>query len=129
MGYKGILVGFEIFPDAVPAPKGKKQSAQRPMLKLSTFQSIERDFAFVVDEAIPAAKIVQSAKTADKKLISDVAVFDVYQGDTLDSDKKSVAIVVTLQPTTDTLSDEQIQAVSDKIIASVSKNTGATLRG
>lgn len=129
MGYKGIVVGFEIFPDALPKPKGKKQSAQRPLLQVSSLQAVERDFAFVVDDAIPAAKIVQSAKTADKKLITDVAVFDVYQGENLEAGKKSVAVVVTLQPTTDTLSDEQIQAISAKIIAGVEKNTGATLRG
>jgi len=129
MGYKGIAVGFEIFLDAIPAPKAKKSGALRPVLELSQFQAVERDFAFVVDSDVPAAKIIQSAKTADKKLISDVAVFDLYQGDNMEAGKKSVAINITLQPTTDTLTDEQIQAVSDKVVASVAKNTGGELRG
>lgn len=129
MGYKGIAVGFEIYLDAIPATKSKKTGALRPVLELSAFQSVERDFAFVVDSDVPAAKIIQSAKTADKKLISDVAVFDVYEGENVEAGKKSVAISITLQPTTDTLTDEQIQTVSDNVVASVAKNTGGELRG
>ncbi len=129
MGYKGIAVGFEIYLDAIPTPKAKKTGALRPVLTLSAFQPVDRDFAFVVDSDVPAAKILQSAKTADKKLISDVSVFDLYEGDNMEAGKKSVAINVTLQPTSDTLTDEDIQAVSDKIVASVAKNTGGELRG
>jgi phenylalanyl-tRNA synthetase beta chain len=128
MGYKGIAVGFEIYLDNIPATKAKKTGALRPLLVLSQLQSVERDFAFVVDSDVAAAKIIQSAKTADKKLISDASIFDVYEGDNMEAGKKSVAITVTLQPTTDTLTDEDIQTVSDKIIASVAKNTGGELR-
>ncbi|NVK19722.1 MAG: phenylalanine--tRNA ligase subunit beta [Methylocystaceae bacterium] len=128
MGYKGIAVGFEIYIDNIPAPKAKKTGALRPLLVLSQFQSVERDFAFVVDSDVPAAKIIQSAKTADKKLITDAAVFDVYEGDNMEEGKKSVAITITLQPTKDTLTDDEIQAVSDKVVASVAKNTGGELR-
>lgn len=129
MGYKGIAVGFELFLDAIPAPKKKKTGALRPLLKLSAFQSVDRDFAFVVDQDIPASKIIQSAKTADKKLISAVSVFDVYEGENMETGKKSVAINVTLQPLSETLTDEAIQAICDKVVASVSKNTGGELRG
>lgn len=129
MGYKGIAVGFEVYLDNIPAAKGKKNGAQRPLLVLSAFQPLERDFAFLVDADVPAAKIIQSAKTADKKLISDAVVFDVYEGENVGEGKKSVAINVTLQPTTETLTDEIIQAVSEKVVASVAKNTGAELRG
>jgi phenylalanyl-tRNA synthetase beta chain len=129
MGYKGIAVGFEVYLDAIPAAKAKKTGALRPLLVLSQFQSVERDFAFVVDSDVPAAKILQSAKTADKKLISDAAVFDVYEGGNMEDGKKSVAITITLQPTEDTLTDEQIQDISDKIVANVAKNTGGELRG
>jgi len=129
MGYKGVAVGFELFLGAVPAPKAKKSGALRPLLKLSPLQSVDRDFAFVVDTDVAASKIIQSAKTADKKLISGVTVFDVYEGDNMEAGKKSVAINVTLQPTAETLTDEAIQVIADKIVASVEKNTGGELRG
>ncbi|MDV7338258.1 phenylalanine--tRNA ligase subunit beta [Terasakiella sp. A23] len=129
MGYKGIAVGFEVYLGNIPAGKAKKTGALRPLLVLSQFQPVERDFAFVVDSDIPAAKIIQSAKTADKKLITAASVFDVYEGENMEAGKKSVAINITLQPTTETLTDEQIQAVSDKVVASVAKNTGGELRG
>lgn len=128
MGYKGVAVGFELFLDAIPAPKAKKSGALRPLLKLSAFQSVDRDFAFVVDADVAASKIIQSAKTADKKLISGVTIFDVYEGENMEEGKKSIAINVTLQPTTETLTDEVIQAICDKIVTSVAKNTGGVLR-
>ncbi len=129
MGYKGVAVGFELYLDAIPAPKKKKTGALRPLLVLNPFQPVERDFAFVVDSDLPAAKLIQSAKTADKKLISDVSIFDVYEGENVGEGKKSIALNVTLQPTNETLTDEQIQQVSDKVVVSVEKNTGGELRG
>lgn len=128
MGFKGIAVGFEIFLENIPAPKASKSGALRPVLELSPYQQVERDLAFVVDQDVAVAKIVQSAKTADKKLISDVIVFDVYEGDNVADGKKSIAVSLTLAPTQDTLTDEAIQAVCDKVVANVEKNTGGTLR-
>ncbi len=127
MKVKGPVVGFEVFLDTVPQPK-KKGGTAKPLLQLSPFQSVERDFAFVVDAGIDADKIVRSAKGADKTLIKDASVFDVYQGAGVGEGKKSVAITVTLQPTDRTLTEDDIEAIGQKIIAAVIKATGGALR-
>jgi phenylalanyl-tRNA synthetase beta chain len=99
------------------------------MLELSPFQPVSRDFAFIVDRSVKAGDIVRAAQSADKKLISDVTVFDVYEGKGIDGDKKSIAIAVTLQPREKTLTDQEIEAVAAKIVAEVTKKTGGVLRG
>ena len=73
-------------------------------------------------------KIMRAAKGADKALITDVALFDVFEGDTIGEGKKSLAIAVTLQPRDKTLTDAEIDAVSAKVIGAVEKATGGTLR-
>jgi len=125
---KGPVVGFEVFVDAVPQPK-KKGGTAKPLVQLSAFQPVERDFAFVVDRAVEADKIVRAAKGAEKGLIKDVGVFDVYEGAGVGEGRKSVAISVTLQPTDRTLTEEEIEAIGQKIVAAVAKATGGTLRG
>ena len=95
---------------------------------MSAFQPIERDFAFVVDIDVEAAKVVQAARGAEKTLISDVRVFDVFEGASLGEGKKSLAITVVLQPTENTLTDEEIEGISQKIVQAVEKVTGGTLR-
>lgn len=127
LGVKGPVVAFEIYPDAVPGPKNK--SAARPLIQLSAFQPIDRDFAFVVDSDVAAAQILQAAKGADKALIDDVRLFDVFEGESLGENRKSIAITVTLQPTEKTLTDEEIEAVSQKVMGAVEKATGGVLRG
>jgi len=124
---KGPAVGFEIFLAAVPLPKGKPATS-RPALDASPFQPVTRDFAFVVERGVPAEKIVRAAQGAEKKLIGDVGVFDIFEADSLGQDKKSVAIQVTLQPRDHTMTDEEIDTVAEKIVASVSKQTGGVLR-
>ncbi|MDX1710669.1 MAG: phenylalanine--tRNA ligase subunit beta, partial [Rhodovibrionaceae bacterium] len=121
------VVAFEVFPHNVPEPR--KSSAAKPMLKLSPFQPVERDFAFVVDAEVPAEKLLRAAKGADKELISEVQIFDVYEGSHVGEGKKSLAIAVTLQPAERTLTDEEIDAVGQKIVKQVEKATGGTLRG
>lgn len=123
----GPLVAFEVFLDAVPTPK-KKGGTAKPLLALSPFQPVDRDFAFLVDGAIEAEKLVKAAKGADKALISDVSVFDVYQGSGVEPGKKSIALSVTLQPQDKTLTDAEIEAVAGKVVAAVAKATGASLR-
>lgn len=124
---KGPVVGFEVFLDAVPQPK-KKGGTAKPLLQLSAFQPVERDFAFVVDVQVEADRIVRAAKGADKTLIKDVGVFDVYQGAGVGEGRKSVAVNVTLQPTGRTLTEEDIEAIGQKIVAAVAKATGGSLR-
>ncbi|MCR9255929.1 MAG: phenylalanine--tRNA ligase subunit beta [Alphaproteobacteria bacterium] len=123
---RGPAVAFEVILDKVPMPKAK--ATQRPMLQLSHFQPVTRDFAFVVDDAIAAEQITRAAAGGDKKLVTNVTVFDVFQGGALGDGKKSVAIQVTLQPTDKTLTDEDLEAVAKKIVGNVEKQTGGVLR-
>jgi phenylalanyl-tRNA synthetase beta chain len=128
LGAEGPLAGFEIVLDRVPEPKAKPTRA-RPLLELSPFQPVERDFAFIVDRAVKAGDIVRAAQGVDRKLIVGIAVFDVYEGVGIDPGKKSIAIAVTLQPREKTLTDQDIEAVSAKIVTEVGKRTGGVLRG
>ncbi len=125
---KGPVAAFEVFLDAPPLPKAKATKA-RPKLALSAFQPLERDFAFVVESGVEAEKLVRAARNADKALITAVRVFDVYAGKGVPEGKKSLAIAVTLQPVERTLTDAEIEAACDKIVAAVAKATGAVLRG
>jgi phenylalanyl-tRNA synthetase beta chain len=128
LGADGPLIAFEVILDRIPDAKQKPTRA-KPVLELSPFQPVSRDFAFIVDRGIKAADIVRAAQGVDKKLIADVTVFDVYEGKGIDDGKKSVAIAVTIQPREKTLTDQEIDAVAAKIVAEVAKKTGGTLRG
>ncbi len=125
---KGPVAAFEVFLDAPPLPKAKGSKA-RPKLVVSPFQPVERDFAFLADAATEAERLVRAARNADKVLIAGAQVFDVYAGKGVPEGKKSLAVSVTLQPMERTLTDAEIEAVCDKIVAAVAKATGATLRG
>ncbi len=123
MDVKGPVAAFEIVLNAIPVPKSSK--ATRAALATSDLLPVSRDFAFVVDAGVEAEKLVKAAKGADKALIADATIFDVFK---LDGGKTSLALEVTLQPREKTLTDEEIEAVSQKVIASVMKATGASLR-
>jgi phenylalanyl-tRNA synthetase beta chain len=125
---EGPLVAFEVVLDRIPEPKARATRA-RPVLELSPFQPVERDFAFVVERTIRAADLVRAAQNADRKLISAVSVFDVYEGQGIEPGKKSIAIAVTIQPREKTLTDEEIEAVARRIVSEVEKRTGGALRG
>ncbi|MEM9669842.1 MAG: phenylalanine--tRNA ligase subunit beta [Pseudomonadota bacterium] len=124
----GPVYGFELNLQALPNMK-VTATKTKPVLDKADLTPIRRDFAFVVDEAVPAGDIIRIAEKADKTLITGVGVFDVYQGPGIDDGKKSIAIEVTLQPRGETLTDGDIDAISNKIIAGVSKGTGGVLRG
>jgi phenylalanyl-tRNA synthetase beta chain len=128
MDVAGPMAAFEIYLGAVPMPKGNRGPA-RPALELSPFQSVSRDFAFIVENNVEAGALTRAARGADNKLITDVTVFDVFTGGALGADQKSIAIAVILQPTEATLTDAEIEAVSEKIVANVAKQTGGVLRG
>ena len=123
----GALCGFEVFLDAMPEPK-KKATRTKPALELSPFQVVKRDFAFVIGGDVEAGAIVKAASSADRKLISGVNVFDIFEGASLGEGKKSVAIEVLIQPAERTLTDEDFEALTAKIVANVEKATGGTLR-
>jgi len=127
MDIKGPAVGFTVWLDEIPTPKNK--SATRPALAATDLQSVERDFAFVVDADVEALTLVNAAAGADKGLIADVRVFDEFIGGALGEGKKSLAVTVRLQPKDKTLKDADIEAVSAKIVEKVAKATGGTLRG
>ena len=127
MGVAGPAVGFEVYLDAVPAPRAR-QGRARPLLVLAPFQPVERDFAFVVDESVPAETLLRTAKGLDKKLVTEVRLFDVYRGKGVEDGKKSLAITVVLQPVEATLTDQAIEAFSQKLIAAIEKATGGSLR-
>lgn len=123
----GPLAGFEVYVDAVPEPK-TKPTRTKPKLELSPFQAVKRDFAFVVDKPVEAGALIRAALAADKKLITGVSVFDVFEGASLGADKKSVAIEVSIQPVDKTLTDEDFEALAGRIVENVKKQTGGVLR-
>lgn len=123
----GPLAGFEVFIDAIPEPKAKP-TRTKPRLDLSPFQAVKRDFAFVVDRAVEAATLTRAAVAADKKLITGVRVFDVFEGAAIGEGKKSVALEVSIQPVERTLTDEDFEALAGRVVENVKKQTGGVLR-
>ena len=119
----GPMLAFEIVLDNVPEPRGKAGKA-RGSADLSAFMPLTRDFAFVVEDAKPAGDLVRAASGADKALIADVRVFDVYRGKGVDEGFKSVALEVVLQPRDATLTDAEIEALTAKVVAAVEKQGG-----
>ena len=124
---KSNVVAFEVFLDNIPLPRDAKSKAKKK-LELSQLQAVDKDLAFVVARNVSAINIVAAAKNADRNNIADVRVFDVYAGDNLPEDKKSVAISVTFQPKEKTYTDAELEALMKKVILEVGKKTGATLR-
>jgi phenylalanyl-tRNA synthetase beta chain len=124
---EGPLVAFEVILERIPEPKAKATRA-KAALDLSPFQPVERDFAFVVERNVKAADIVRAAANVDRKLITGVTVFDLYEGTGIEPGKKSIAIAVTIQPRDKTMTDAEIDALAAKIVAEVGKRTGGVLR-
>jgi phenylalanyl-tRNA synthetase beta chain len=123
---KGPASVFEIFLDAIPEPKSKGKA--RATFAPSQFQPVDRDFAFVADAGVTADQLIKAAKGAERELIERVDVFDQYEGKGVPEGKKSLAIAVRLQPKDKTLTDAEIDAIAQKIVAAVTKATGGTLR-
>ena len=122
-GFDAAAVGFEVYLDMVPTPKKRRRSAP----DLPALQPVSRDFAFVVDGDTPAEAVLRAARGAER-LVAGVALFDVYAGAGVPAAKKSLAVTVTLQPRDKTLTDGEIEAVAERIVAAVAKATGAVLR-
>ena len=127
LGGRRPVVGFEVFLTAQPEPRAKR-GRTRAALNISPFQAVLRDFAFIVDIGVRGADLMRAARSADKSLIDEVTVFDVYEGSGVDDGKKSIAISVRLQPSGHTLTDSEIDAVSARIVVAVEKATGGILR-
>ena len=121
----GPVVAAELFLDAIPVAKasGGMRAAYRP----PALQAVTRDFAFVVPADMPAETLLRAVRGADKAAIVAVELFDVFAGAGVEEGKQSVAVAVTLQPTTTTFTDADLKAISDRITAAAAK-AGATLR-
>jgi len=126
LGIDPPIAGFELYLDVVPPSKRKGASKA---LDASDLQPVRRDFAFLLDDKVAAGEVLRAALAADRALISDVGVFDVFTGKGVPDGKKSLAIEVTLQPRDKTLTDAEIEAVAARIVAAVKKATGGELRG
>ena len=124
---KHTVVGFEINLGALPLSKSKQGRKSAPLF--SDYQAVVRDFAFIAPGDLPVESLLRSIRGADKLLITDVALFDVYSGKGVEEGKKSVAISVTIQSKEKTLTEEELDEVSKRIIAEAQKNTGVNLRG
>jgi phenylalanyl-tRNA synthetase beta chain len=127
LGADAPLAVFELYLDAIPP--AKRKGVTKPALEASDLQPLRRDFAFLLDADVPAGEVVRAALGADRTLITDVGVFDVFTGQGVPEGKKSLAIEVTLQPREKTLTDQEIEAIAAKIVAAVQKATGGELRG
>lgn len=127
MDLTGPVAAFEIFLDALPSPR--EASAARPLADLPDLQPVRRDFAFIVDAGISAEQLLRAVKGADKALIADASIFDIYAGKGVPEGQKSVALEVRLQPRDKTLTEADLEAFSAKVIAAAAKATGAVLRG
>ncbi len=121
------LVGFEIFLDNLKLPK-KSLKDQKTKYSVSDFQKSERDFAFIVDKKISVQDIVSVISNIDKNLISNIKVFDVYEGDNIPENQKSVAVSVTIQSLEKTLTDNDLEKTNNLIIETVENKTGAKIR-
>ena len=124
---EGPISVFELFFDNLPK-MGKKQKSSKPLLELSSFQPVNRDYAFIVDEGVLSEDVIQAVRSAERSLIVDVSLFDVYRGEGIEKGKKSLAFAVILQPIEATMTDEEIDKISLKIVESVNKKTDGTLR-
>ena len=127
LGLKGRIVAFEVYLDNIPLPRNTHDKAKKK-LELSPFQPVDKDLAFVVSKDTAAANILAAAKNAEREYISDVRIFDIYEGANLPENKKSVALSVTFQPKEQTFTDKDIENLMNKVIVEVGKKTGGELR-
>ena len=124
---KGRAVAFEVYLDNIPLPRSAGGKSKKK-LELSPFQSVDKDLAFVINKNVPAANVIAAAKNADKEHITDVRVFDVYEGTNLPEGKKSIALGLTFQPKEKTFTDAEIETLMKKVITEVGKKTDGVLR-
>lgn len=123
---KGPIVGFELLVNNLPAPKA--YTLKKGPLRTSDYQAVTRDFAFIVDDTVMAETLIKAVRNADKELIKEVTLFDVYSGKGIEEGKKSLAISTTFQAPDHTLIDEEIEILCGKIVVEVNKATNGRLR-
>ncbi|WP_379548739.1 phenylalanine--tRNA ligase subunit beta [Qipengyuania sp. DSG2-2] len=123
----GPVVAVEILLDAIPAKKGNGGFARAPYAP-PALQAVTRDFAFLVPFGLPAGELLRAVRGADKKAIIDARIFDLFEGQGVPEGKKSIALEVTMQPGEKSFTDDELKAISDKVVAAAAKQ-GAELRG
>ncbi len=122
-----LLVGFEIFLDNLKLPE-KTLNDQKNKFNVSDYQKSERDFAFIINKDINAQDLINAIESIDQNLISNIKVFDVYEGNNIPESQKSIAINVTIQSTEKTLNDNDLENINKLIIETVENKTGAKIR-
>lgn len=126
MKINDVMAGFEVFLESIPPER--KKSTSLPLLALSPFQPLRRDFAFLVDQNVEADSLIRAIISVDRTLVKSVELFDIYRGDKIEPGKKSLAFEVTLQPQDHTFTESEIDGLSQKILAMVKQKTGGVLR-
>ncbi len=124
---KGRVVAFEVFLDNIPLPRINANKSKKK-LELYSLQAVDKDLAFVVNKDVAAANILAAAKNADREYISEVRIFDVFEGGNLPENKKSIALSVTFQPKEKSFTDQELDGLMKKVILEVGKKTDAVLR-
>ena len=122
----GPAVAFEIFLEGLPQSRGS--SPARPELRLSRFQQVRRDFAFVLESAVRATALLSAVRGVDRNIIRDVEIFDLYEGPGVADGMKSIAVSVTFQPGSASMTESEIETLCGKIVGAVARQTGGTLR-
>ena len=120
------VVGFEVNIENVPFPK--KFTSVKKLLKLDNLQEVKRDFSFILDKTVSSGEITRCISSIDKDIIKEVRVFDLYEGEKIEADKKSLGVTVFLQPKLNTFSEEDLEGYSKRIIENVSSKLGGYLR-
>ncbi len=121
------LICFEIYLDHIKETN-KKIKDQKKKYQYSDYQKSERDFAFIIDKNFKVQDLINIISEVDKNLVNSVKVFDVYEGQNIPEDKKSIALNVTIQSKEKTLNDEDLEKITQLIISSVESKTGAKIR-
>ena len=121
------LMGFEIFVDNLKKTK-KSFKDQKKIYQVSDYQRSERDFAFIIDKNFKSQELIEIISNIDKELISDVNIFDIYEGENIPNDKKSIALNVTIQSMSKTLNERDLEKINKLIIDTVEQKTGAKIR-
>ena len=119
-------MAFEILLEGLPQSRGS--SPARPELRLSRFQQVRRDFAFVLESAVPAAALLSAVRGVDRNLVRDVEIFDLYEGPGVADGMKSIAVSVAFQPGSASMTESEIETLCGRIVAAVARQTGGTLR-
>jgi len=121
------LIGFEIFIDNLKEQK-KSLKDQKIKYEISDYQKSERDFAFVIDKNFKSQELIDVILDVDQELIKNVNIFDIYEGENIPKEKKSIALNVTIQSMTKTLKEEDLEKINNLIIDTVENKTGAKIR-